>query len=108
MRQGLVYPPGQQRYFLKPAFRMIDVTAYGALEGTIAAAVFGTNLDPTMNACAKDSATDLDVGNVVYVFAGAGATPDDIDGTGDPVATVTATRKDNGDYFYHTLLAPGT
>lgn len=107
MRQGLVYPPGQGRYFLKPAFRMIDVTAYGALEGTIKAGVVGTSLDPTVNSCAKDDMTDLDVGNVVYVFAGAGVTADDIDGTGDPVATVPATRNAAGDYVYHTLIAPG-
>lgn len=108
MRQGLVYPPGQHRYFLKPAFRMLDVTAYGVLQGTIAAATVGTSLDPAVNTCAKDDNTDLDVGNVVYVFAGAGVAADDIDGTGDPVATVLATRNAAGDYVYRTLLAPGT
>jgi hypothetical protein len=108
MRQGLVYPPGQHQYFLKPAFRMIDVTAYGVLQGTIAAATVGTSLDPQTNPCAKDDHTDLDVGNVVYVFSGAGVTPDDIDGTGDPVATITATRNQAGDYVYRTLIEPGT
>ena len=108
MRQGLVYPPGQNRYFLKPAFRMLDVTAFGALQGTIAAAKVGTSLDPAVNPCAKDNNTDLDVGNVVYVFSGPGVAADDIDGTGDPVATVAATRNAAGDYVYRTLLAPGT
>lgn len=108
MRQGLVYPPGQGRYFLKPAFRMIDVTAFGTLQGTIAAATVGTSLDPTVNTCAKDDNTDLDVGNVVYVFSGAGVAGDDIDGTGDPVATIPATRNAAGDYVYHTLISPGT
>jgi len=108
MRQGLVYPPGQHRYFLKPAFRMIDVTAYGVLQGTIAAATVGTSLDPAVNTCAKDDNVDLDVGNVVYVFSGAGVAADDVDGTGDPVATVPATRNTAGDYVYRTLLAPGT
>ena len=107
MRQGLVYPPGQGRYFLKPAFRMIDVTAYGVLEGTIKSVVVGTSLDPAVNGCAKDDKTDLDVGNVVYVFAGAGVAADDIDGTGDPVATVPAKRNAAGDYVYRTLIAPG-
>jgi len=107
MRQGLVYPPGQHRYFLKPAFRMIDVTAYGVLQGTIAAATVGTSLDPAVNTCAKDDNIDLDVGNVVYVFSGAGVAADDVDGTGDPVATVPATRNAAGDYVYRTLLAPG-
>lgn len=109
MRQGLVYPPGQNQYFLKPAFRMIDVTAYGTLQGTIAAATVGTSLDPAVNACAKDDNTNLDVGNVVYVFSGAGVTPDDIAGTSsDPVATIPAVRNPAGDYVYHTLIAPGT
>ena len=128
MRQGLVYPPGKQQYFLKPAFRMIDVTAApgsggtggtgggtggggtapGVLQGTIAAAVVGTSLSSMLNVCAADSETDLDVGNVVYVFSGAGVTPDDIDGTGDPITTVTATRNAAGDYVYSTPIAPGT
>jgi hypothetical protein len=106
MRQGLVNPPGQGQYFLKPAFRMIDVTAYGTLEGTIAASTVGTSLDPTVNACAADDNVDLDEGNVVYVFAGA-ATPDDVDGVEDPVATVAATRNAAGDYVYRTVIDPG-
>lgn len=107
MRQGLVYPPGQHQYMLKPAFRMLDVTAYGVLQGTIAAATVGTNLDPAQNNCASDDNVDLTVGNVVYVFDG-DVTPDDVDGTGDPVATVNATRNAAGDYVYRTLLEPGT
>jgi hypothetical protein len=107
MRQGLVFPPGQHQYFLKPAFRMIDVTAYGVLEGTIKAAVVGTSLDPVVNNCAKDDITDLDVGNVVYVFSGTGVAADDVDGTGDPIATVPATRNAAGDYVYRTLISPG-
>lgn len=106
MRQGLVYPPGQGRYLLKPAFRMIDVAAYGVLEGTIASTTVGTSLDPAVNACAEDAA-DLDVGNVVYVFAGA-VTPNDLDGSNDAVATVEARRRADGSYAYRTLIAPGT
>jgi hypothetical protein len=107
MRKGLVYPPGQHQYMLKPAFRMLDVTAYGVLQGTIAAATVGTSLDPAVNNCASDDKVDLGVGNVVYVFEG-DVTPDDVDGTGDPIATVKATRNAAGDYVYRTLLQPGT
>jgi hypothetical protein len=107
MRQGLVYPPGQRQYFLKPAFRMLDVTAYGVLSGTIAATTVGTSLDPATNNCATDDNMDLEVGNVVYVFSGS-VTPDDVDGTGDPVATIEATRNAAGDYVYRTLIDPGT
>jgi hypothetical protein len=102
MRKGLVFPPGQGRYFLKPAFRMLDVTAYGALEGTIA----GSFVNDPANMCTTDD-VDPDVGNVVYVFAGKGVTPDDVDGVDDPVATVEAKPNAAGDYVYRTLLAPG-
>ena len=107
MRKGLVNPPGQHQYMLKPAFRMLDVTAYGVLQGTIAAATVGTSLDPAVNNCASDDKVDLDVGNVVYVYEGS-VTPDDIDGTGDPIATVAAKRNAAGDYVYRTLVQPGT
>ena len=107
MRQGLVYPPGQGQYMLKPAFRMLDVTEYGTLQGTIAAATVGTSLDPAVNNCASDDKVDLAVGNVVYVFAGS-VTPDDVDGTGDAIATVAAKRNAAGDYVYRTLLDPGS
>jgi hypothetical protein len=107
MRKGLVYPPGQRQYMLKPAFRMLNVTAYGVLQGTIAAATVGTSLDPATNNCASDDNVDLTVGNVVYVFEGS-MTPDDVDGTDDPVATVKAKRNAAGDYVYRTLLEPGT
>jgi hypothetical protein len=107
MRQGLVYPPGQRQYMLKPAFRMLDVTAYGVLKGTIAAATVGTSLDPAANNCASDDKADLTVGNVVYVFEG-DVKPNDVDGTDDAVATVKAKRNAAGDYEYRTLLQPGT
>ena len=59
---------------------------------TIAAATVGTSLDPETNHCATDDDEDIDVGNVVYVFEGS-ATPDDVDGTDDPLATVEARRE---------------
>ena len=35
-------------------------------------------------------------------------TPDDVDGTDDPVATIKATQNAAGDYVYRTLIDPGT
>jgi hypothetical protein len=107
MRQGLANPPGQAQYFLKPAFRMLDVTAHGVLQGTIAAATVGTSLDAAVNNCAADDNIDLEVGNVVYVFSGS-TTADDVDGTDDPVATIEATRTSAGNYVYRTLIDPGS
>jgi hypothetical protein len=107
MRKGLVYPPGQGQYMLKPAFRMLDVTAYGVLEGTILATTVGSSLDPAVNNCASDDKVDLTVGNVVYVFNST-VTPNDVDGTDDAIATVKAKRNTAGDYVYRTLIEPGT
>jgi hypothetical protein len=103
LRKGLVDPPGQPGFLLKPAFRMLDVDELGVLRGTVALATIQT----ADNGCAKDDA-DLDVGNVVYVFAGSGVTPDDVDGNSpEPVATAEATPAADGDYDYRVVLAPG-
>ena len=75
LRHGLVDPPGQPGYLLKPAFRVLDVTAYGALQGTVSPA---TITDP-IRECDDDDA-DFDVGNVVYIYEGSNVVPDDIDG----------------------------
>ena len=103
LRKGLVGPPGQPGYLLKPAFRVIDVTEYGVLRGTVADATITG--DP---ACVTDDA-DARLGNVVYVFEGADAIPDDIDeAEAEPVATVPVEQNDAGEYVYRTIIAPGT
>jgi hypothetical protein len=105
MRTGLVDPPGQPGFLLKPAFRMLDVTELGALSGTIAMNTVVAN--GAQNGCAADDANP-DVGNVVYVFAGADVQPDDVDGiSADPVATIEAKPNAAGDYEYRTVLEPG-
>ena len=101
MRSGLVHPPGLPGYLLKPAFRMLEVTAYGVLTGTVAAETITT----AANECNKDDA-NLDVGNVVYIYSGTGFTPDDIDGTGDPIATADVVPV-NGIYSYRVALGAG-
>ena len=108
LRRGLVRPPGQPGYFLKPAFRMIDVNVFGGVHGTIAA----ETVTATANDCNADSpapASDFAVGNTVYIYAGLNVEPDDIDGVDpEPVTTVDAVDGDNdGDYEYKTMLAPG-
>src|SRR5436190_647963 len=77
LRKGLVRPPGQPGFMLKPAFRMLDVKELGVLKGTVALTTIVATGDP--NGCAKDNA-DPDVGNIVYVYAGSGIAPDDVDG----------------------------
>jgi hypothetical protein len=101
-RRGLVRPPGQPGFMLRPAFRVVDMTQYGTLTGTVAAA------KAEDASCLADDGDDLGVGNAIYVFAGAGITPDDIDGIDpDPVATIEVGQ--NGtDYVFRTLLSPGS
>jgi hypothetical protein len=106
LRRGLVDPPGQPGFMLKPAFRVIDVKEFGVLRGTVAANTIVGAGDP--NGCAADD-SDLDVGNVVYVYAGSNVTPDDIDGVDpEPVATVPVAPNATGEYVYRTILKPGT
>lgn len=96
MRHGLVDPPGQLGYLLKPAFRVLDVNEYGVLQGTVAPTT------RTALACAADG-----VGNVVYIYEGSNAALDDIDGTADPIATADVAPNATGDYVYRTVLLPG-
>lgn len=118
LRKGLVRPPGQPGFFLKPAFRVIDVTELGTLSGTVALTTLnggtatatgnaaGTTTDT--NGCLADDA-NLDVGNAVYVFAGDSVTPDDIDAMDpEPVTVVPVEPNAAGDYVYRTVIAPGT
>lgn len=101
LRKGLVDPPGQPGFLLKPAFRVLDVTEYGALRGTVAVATI------MAAECAADDA-NVDVGNVVYIYDGVDIVPDDIDSTDpEPVATAAVTQNEMGDYVYRTILLPG-
>lgn len=102
VRKGLVDPPGQSGYLLKPAFRMLAVEEFGVLSGTV---------DPMTledESCANDDDTDIAVGNVVYVYDGLGVEPFDIDGTDpEPLATADVAQNTDGDYVYRVVLMPG-
>jgi hypothetical protein len=102
-RQGLVRPPGQPGYLLRPAFRIIDLTEYGTLSGTVDMSLI---VDPDCGA--DDPGGDLDVGNVVYIYAEHDVVPDDIDENDpNPIATATVAQNQAGDYAYSTILSPG-
>jgi hypothetical protein len=109
-RKGLVKPPGQPGFMLRPAFRIIDMTAFGTLSGMVAMDLITPATED--NLCDADG-EDPDIGNIVYVFEGHGATPDDIDGIEadtdpnlDPVATIEVSQKE-ADYVYSAILSPG-
>ena len=100
MRQGLVNPPGQPGYLLKPVIRVIDDTESGTLSGTVATALVE---DGT---CTNDLVEDT--GNAVYIFDGLDATPTDIaDLPTDPAATVAVRQRQDGSYGYSAVLTPG-
>jgi Domain of unknown function (DUF4382) len=112
-RLGLVKPPGRPGYMLRPAFRVIDMTEFGTLSGTVAMDLI-TPATPENGCNADTEIDDADVGNVVYVFADNGATPDDIDGVDaetdpnvDPVATLDVAQNTDGDYVFSGMLTPG-
>ncbi len=106
LRKGLVRPVGQPGFFLKPAFRVIGVAEQGVLRGTVALTTLNATGDP--NGCLADDA-NLDVGNAVYVFAGDGITPDDIDAVDpEPVTVIPVEPNSSGDYVYRTVIEPGT
>ncbi len=101
---GLTNPQGFDGYLLRPAFRVIDETVFGTLNGTVQSELV------TDEACLADD-DDPDVGNVVYVFALDGIEdtlePDDTDGVApDAYATVEVENED-GVYAYETIVAPG-
>jgi hypothetical protein len=103
LRMGLTRPPGQDGYLLKPAHRIIDLQDYGGIEGAVATSLI------TDDSCTSDLNTGE--GNEVYVYAGAGVTPDDIDGISPEPITTARVLLDNtsGDYEYSVpFLAPGT
>lgn len=100
-RMGLVAPPGQPGYMLRPALRIVDLTEFGTLSGAVAVETV------VVPACAED-ASDLDIGNVVYIYEGHDVVPDDIDDSApEPVATARVAYNTAGDYVYSTILSPG-
>jgi hypothetical protein len=100
LHKGLNDPVGHPGLFLRPALRIIDMTQFGTLNGTVAMPLV------TAAGCAND--LNLDIGNSVYIYAGTGVTPDDFD-TADPepVATTAVTQNPMGEYVYETLMSPG-
>jgi len=67
-------------YILRPTLRMVDNTMVGAIAGTVASSLVPSGCTPA-----------------VYVFSGAGATPDDIDidnTNPDPVTTASVNTTD--------------
>ena len=68
LRKSVIAPPGQApNYMLKPVLRIVDNLRVGMLQGTVAPALVPTGCTPQ-----------------VYVFAGPGVVPDDLDAAVEP------------------------
>jgi hypothetical protein len=71
-------------YMLRPTLRMVNNIMVGTISGTVDQSLVTTGCTPA-----------------VYVFAGSGVTPDDIDGiAADPVTTATVKLDNMGAYRY--------
>jgi hypothetical protein len=103
LRKGLSDPVGQEGLHLRPALRIVDMTAYGSISGTVADALV---MDAS---CDNDLAENR--GNLVYVFEGADAALADISGSDqDPLTTgiVAPDAANAGAYSYSIpFLSPG-
>jgi hypothetical protein len=101
VRKGLTDPVGKDYYTLTPALRLIDMTQYGSLSGTVADALI---MDES---CTSDAEGD---GNLVYVYKGSDVTADDLGSFGEPVTTapVSSNPEKAGAYTYIVhFLDPG-
>jgi len=101
VRRALTNPVGLDGWNLGPAHRLIDMTEYGSLSGTVADALV---MDGSCTADAEGN------GNVVYVYNGLDATPDDMGSPGEPLtsAPVTVDETMAGAYTYTvSFLDPG-
>lgn len=80
LRKSLVAPPGQApNWILRPSLRLMDALQVGRIAGTVDLPTLAAAQGTTLAACRPG----------LYLFSGAGATPDDMDGSiadgADPV-----------------------
>lgn len=100
LRKALVAPNGSSCYKLRPSLRVVDMTAYGVIQGSVAAGLVEADN------CSADPNTLA--GNAVYVFSGSDVTPDDIDGQEpDPLLTTNVLYEvDTATYRYTAAFLP--
>lgn len=101
VRRALTNPEGLDGWHLTSAHRLIDMTEYGSLTGAV---VNSLDMDPS---CTSDAEGN---GNVVYVYAGHDAAPDDMGSANEPLtsAPVTVEGAMAGTYTYTVpFLDPG-
>jgi hypothetical protein len=84
-----VHVTGNGKYMMRPTLRLVDNSMMGTIAGTVATAlVTPPNCTPA-----------------VYVFAGSGVTPDDIDGIDPDPVTTASVKFDSSDSQYKYTVA---
>jgi len=83
-----VHVAGPDNYLLRPTLRLVDNVLVGAIAGTVQASLVPAGCTPA-----------------VYVFSGAGVTPDDIDGIAPDPVTTAIVKLDNGSGEYRYKAA---
>jgi len=96
LRKSITLPQAAgSPYFLKPALRIVDNTQVGTVSGTVGTAFLQDASCPATGAV-----------RVIYVYAGAGATPDDVGGTGTQPVTSANVVTTNGVASYTAAFLP--
>ncbi|WP_372522121.1 DUF4382 domain-containing protein [Sulfuricaulis sp.] len=78
-----VHVTGTGEYMLRPTLRMVDNVMVGSISGTVSASLVPGGCTPA-----------------VYVFAGSGVAPDDIDGIAPDPVTTASVKLDSNDGLY--------
>ena len=101
VRRALTNPVGLDGYHLGPAHRLIDMTEYGSLSGIVENALV------MHSSCTSDAEGN---GNVVYLYSGHDASPDDLGSAGAPLSSAPVQQDETmtGAYTYtFSFLDPG-
>jgi hypothetical protein len=87
LRKSVHDPVGQEDYVLRPALRLVDNLEVGSISGTVSESLV------TDSSCTS--------GNAVYLYAGHGATVDDVGSADGPLGSGLVTYDANsGEYRY--------
>jgi hypothetical protein len=99
LRQSIAERGATDCYNLKPVLRVVDNATVGTLSGVIDGALLADS------SCSADTASGA--GAAVYLFAGAGVTPDDVDGTTpEPLTSALLTAIGNDEFSYEAGFLP--
>jgi len=98
LRKSVHLPEGTNSdYILRPTLRIIDDLEVGSISGQVDATLLSAN-----SGCIDSTGA---INAVIYVFAGAGITPDDVDGN-DP-DPITSASVDSSQHYMAAFLPAG-